>query len=138
VRNINVVVITGNLTRDPELKKLKSLPSGSSVCELGVAVNESTKNPDGTWGERANFFNVEVFGKQAEACAQYLAKGRPVAIEGRLRFRSWTAQDGSKRSAVSIVAESVQFLGSKEAAPGSPAHAPVGEDVPVDDFTCPF
>jgi single-strand DNA-binding protein len=136
VRNINVVVITGNLTRDPELK---ALPSGSSVCELGVAVNESTKNPDGTWGERANFFNVEVFGKQAEACAQYLAKGRPVAIEGRLRFRSWTAQDGSKRSAVSIVAESVQFLGSgKEAAPGSPAHAPVPEPVADYDSDIPF
>lgn len=105
--NINRVIITGNLTRDPELK---SLPSGTSVCDLGVAVNGRYKANDGEWKDRANFFDVTVFGGQADACGRYLSKGRPVAVDGELRYESWE-KDGQKRSKVKIVASTVQFLG---------------------------
>lgn len=107
MKNINVVVLTGNLTRDPELR---SLPSGTSVCEMGVAVNESFKNGStGEWEERANFFDVTVWGAQGENCAKYLSKGRGVAIHGRLRWESWE-KDGQKRSKVKVIADQVQFL----------------------------
>ena len=118
MQNINVVVITGNLTRDPELQ---STPSGTSVCKLRVAVNGRRKETSGEWVDKPNYFDATVFGAQGESCASYLAKGRPVAIEGRLDFREWEAQDGSKRHAVSIIANSVQFLGAapkEEAAAG--------------------
>jgi single-strand DNA-binding protein len=111
-RNINSVTLTGNLTRDPELR---ALPSGTSVCELGIAVNESFKNrTTGEWEERANFFQITVWGAQGEACAQYLSKGRPVAVQGKLRYESWETQDGDKRSRVKVVADTVQFLGSRD------------------------
>lgn len=113
--NINTVTLTGNLTRDPELR---SLPTGTSVCELGIAVNESVKNPQtGEWEERANFFDVTVWGRQGETCARFLSKGRPVAISGRLRWESWE-QDGQKRSKVKVVANAVQFLGGRDDAMG--------------------
>lgn len=109
--NINVAVITGNLTRDPELRHTGS---GTAVCQLGVACNGRMKR-EGEWQDKANFFDVTVFGAQGENCAQYLAKGRPVAIEGRLDWQSWEAKDGSgKRSKVIIIANSVQFLSSRE------------------------
>jgi single-strand DNA-binding protein len=110
--NVNVVVITGNLTQDPELRHLGS---GTAVCELRVAVNSRRKDQSGNWVDKANYFNVTVWGAQGENCAQYLAKGRPVAIEGRLDWREWEAKDGSgKRQAVQIVANTVQFLGSRD------------------------
>lgn len=106
--SVNVVVIVGNLTRDPELR---ALPSGMSVCDLGVAVNERFKNgATGQWEDRPNFFDVTVFGGQADACSKYLSKGRAVAVHGRLRWESWE-KDGQKRSKVKIVADTVQFLG---------------------------
>jgi single-strand DNA-binding protein len=109
--NINRVVLVGNLTRDPELK---SLPSGTSVCSLRVAVNTRRKDgATGEWTDKPNYFSVSVFGNQAENCAQYLSKGRPVGIDGRLDWREWEAQDGSKREAVEIVADTVQFLGGR-------------------------
>ena len=107
MRNLNAVTLTGNLTRDPELRQT---PNGVSVADLGLAVNESVKGPNGEWTERANFFNVTVWGGQAESCARYLSKGRPVAITGRLRWESWE-KDGEKRSMVKVVADQVQFLG---------------------------
>ncbi len=110
--NINRVVLVGNLTRDPELK---SLPSGSSVCDLGLAVNHRRKNQQtGEWIEEPNYFRVSVFGAQAENCARFLTKGRAVAIDGRLRWRQWDAPDGTKREAVEVVAETVQFIGPRE------------------------
>jgi single-strand DNA-binding protein len=110
-RNINRVIITGNLTADPELSQL---PSGTSVCRLRVAVNSSEKDPSsGQWVDRPNYFDVSAFGAQAENCANFLSKGRPVAVDGRLRWREWEAQDGSKRSRVEITADNVQFLGSR-------------------------
>jgi len=114
--SVNVVVLVGNLTRDPELK---AMPSGSSVCRLGLAVNERTKDPTtGEWGERPNYFDIDVFGGMGENCAQYLTKGRQVAVEGRLRWRSWETQDGQKRSAVSVVANNVQFIGPRDSGGG--------------------
>jgi single-strand DNA-binding protein len=108
--NVNVVVVTGNLTRDPELR---STPSGTSVCKLRVAVNSRRKDQSGNWVDKPNYFDVTVWGAQGENCANYLSKGRPVAVEGRLDWREWEAQDGSKRQAVEIIANSVQFLGSR-------------------------
>ena len=116
--NINRVIITGNLTRDPELR---SLPSGMAVCDLGVAVNGRRKGANGEWEEKANFFDVTVFGASAENVARYLTKGRPVAVDGRLDWSQWE-QEGQKRQKVKIIADSVQFLGGRdESAGGSPA-----------------
>jgi single-strand DNA-binding protein len=115
--NINVVVITGNLTQDPELR---STGGGTSVCELRVAVNSRRKDGQtGEWVDKPNYFNVTVWGAQGENCANYLSKGRPVAIEGRLDWREWEAKDGGgKRQAVQIIANSVQFLGSRDGGGG--------------------
>ncbi len=111
-QNVNVVVITGNLTRDPELRHLGS---GTAVCNLRVAVNSRRKDgQSGEWVDKPNYFDVTVWGAQGENCATYLAKGRPVAIEGRLDWREWEDQAGNKRQAVQIVANMVQFLGSKD------------------------
>src|SRR5882672_994135 len=109
--NINRVVITGNLTRDPELR---NTPSGTSVCSLRVAVNTRRKDSSGEWVDKPNFFDITVWGAQGENCAQYLQKGRPVAIDGRLEWREWQDQQGNKRQSVDIIADSVQFLGSPD------------------------
>ena len=131
--SVNRVVVVGNLTRDPELRHT---PSGTPVCSLRIAVNTRRKDASGQWADKANYFSVSVFGQQAENCAQYLAKGRPVAIDGRLEWREWE-QDGNKREAVEIVADSVQFLGSRGDGDGGggggyiPADAPAA---PAGDF----
>ena len=109
--NINRVVLTGNLTRDPELR---STASGMSVCSLRVACNTRRKGPSGDWEDKPNYFDVTVWGAQGENCARYLSKGRPVAIDGRLEWREWEDQNGNKRQNVEIIAESVQFLGSRD------------------------
>ena len=114
--NINRVVLTGNLTRDPDLR---STGSGFVICKLGVAVNGRRKNSDGIWEDKANYFNVTVFGAQGERCAQYLKKGRPVAIDGRLEWRQYETQEGHKREAIDIIADSVQFLGSRDDSAGN-------------------
>jgi single-strand DNA-binding protein len=116
VANINRVILTGNLTADPELS---SLPSGTSVCRLRIAVNRRYKdNSTGEWTEKPNYFTVKVWGAQGENCANYLSKGRPVAIDGRLEWSQWEAQDGSKREAVEVIADTVQFLGSRSDSEG--------------------
>jgi single-strand DNA-binding protein len=123
--NLNRVVITGNLTRDPELR---SLPSGNSVCKLRVAVNSRRKDPSsGDWVDKPNYFDVTVWGPQGENCAT----GRPVAVDGRLEWREWEAQDGGKRQAVEIIADSVQFLGSRDGQGAGNGSAPQS-DVPAD------
>ncbi|HEY0279219.1 MAG TPA: single-stranded DNA-binding protein [Solirubrobacterales bacterium] len=110
--NVNVVVITGNLTKDPELR---STGGGTSVCEMRVAVNSRRKDQSGQWVDKPNYFDVVVFGAQAENCANYLSRGRPLAVEGRLDWREWEAKEGGgKRQAVQIIANSVQFLGSRD------------------------
>lgn len=129
--NINVVVITGNLTRDPELRHTGG---GTAVCDLRVAVNSSRKNGQtGQWEDKPNYFDVAVWGAQGENCANYLSKGRPVAIEGRLDWSEWEAKDGSgKRQKVQIIAKSVQFLGSRDGGGGGNGGFAPSSDVPAD------
>jgi single-strand DNA-binding protein len=128
--NINRVTITGNLTRDPELR---STPSGTSICKLRIAVNTRRKDASGQWVDKPNYFDVTVWGAQGENCAQYLQKGRPVAIDGRLEWREWDATDGSgKRSAVEIVADTVQFLGGRGDDGGNGQRFTPESDVPAD------
>jgi single-strand DNA-binding protein len=128
--NINRVVITGNLTRDPELR---STNSGTSVCGLRVAVNTRRKDPStGEWTDKANYFDVTVWGAQGENCAQYLQKGRPVAVDGRLEWREWEEKEtGRKRQSIDIIADSVQFLGSREGGENGGRFTPQS-DVPAD------
>lgn len=127
--NINKVFLYGNLTRDPELK---ALPSGSQVAEFAVATNRVYKDKNGAKQEEVDFHNIVSFGRQAEVIAQYLKKGRPIFIEGRIRTRSWEAKDGTgKRYKTEIVLEQFQFGPSlrdgtgggarQEAQPSAPA-----------------
>jgi single-strand DNA-binding protein len=126
--NINRVVLTGNLTRDPELR---STASGTSVCSLRIACNTRRRNSAGEWEDKPNYFDVTVWGAQGERCAQYLQKGRPVAVDGRLEWREWEDQNGNKRQAVDIIADSVQFLGSREGGENGGRFTPQS-DVPAD------
>src|SRR3954464_2395542 len=126
--NINRVVLVGNLTRDPELRHT---PSGMAVCSLRLAVNTRRKDSSGQWTEKPNYFDVTVWGNQGENCAQYLAKGRPVAIDGRLEWREWDAQDGTKRQAVEIIADTVQFLGGRGDGEGGGAPGGGNQFVPA-------
>ncbi|HEY5193689.1 MAG TPA: single-stranded DNA-binding protein [Solirubrobacteraceae bacterium] len=105
--NINRVVLIGRLTNDPELR---ALPSGTNVCGLRIACNATRKNIEGEYTEKPNFFNVSVFGAAGESVHRYMGRGRRVAIDGRLDWREWETSEGTKRQAVEIVAESVQFL----------------------------
>jgi len=130
--NINRVVLVGNLTKDPELR---STSGGTSVCKLRLAVNTRRKDETGQWVDKPNYFDVTVWGNQAESCAQYLSKGRPVGVDGRLEWREWEATDGSgKRQAVEVVAESVQFLGSRGDSSGEPQFVPAGAAAESADF----
>lgn len=113
--NINRVTITGNLTADPELRHT---PSGTAVCSLRVAVNGRRKDQSGQWVDKPNYFNVVVWGAQGENCNNYLSRGRPVAVDGRLDWREWEAKDGGKRQTIEIVADTVQFLGSRDGSGG--------------------
>src|SRR3979411_2593681 len=127
--------MTENLPTDPELR---SLPSGTSVCKLRVACNTRRKNSStGEWEDKPNYFDVTVWGAQGENCARFLSKGRPGAIDGRLEWREWETQDGGKRQAVDIIADSVQFLGSRDDAASGGGFAGNGgggqSDIPVDD-----
>lgn len=108
--NINRVILTGNLTRDPEMR---STQGGMSICSLRIAVNDRRKNGQtGQWDDVANYFDVTVFGAQGENVARYLSRGRGVAIDGKLRWREYTDQNQNKRQAVEVIADSVQFLNS--------------------------
>jgi single-strand DNA-binding protein len=141
---VNVVVITGNLTKDPELR---STNGGMSVCEMRVAVNSRRKDQSGQWVDKPNYFDVVVFGAQGENCANYLSRGRPLAVEGRLDWREWEAKEGGgKRQAVQIIANSVQFLGSRDGGgngnggggqqqqqPPQQSYSPQQSDVPADE-----
>ena len=129
--NINRVTITGNLTRDPELR---SLQSGTSVCKLRVAVNSRRKDgATGDWVDKPNYFDVTVWGAQGENCANYLFKGRPVAVDGRLDWREWEDKDGNKRQSIEIIADTVQFLGSRDGGGESSGNGFTPQsDVPAD------
>lgn len=130
--SINRVVISGNLTRDPELR---STGSGMSVLKLGVAVNDRRKNQQtGEWEDYPNFVDVTVFGARGEALSRFLSKGSKVAIEGKLRWSQWESQAGEKRSKLEVVADEVEFLSSRDG--GSSHSGPTSEPSapgPVDD-----
>ena len=125
--NINRVVLTGNLTRDPELR---STPAGVSVCSLRIASNTRRKTSDGEYVDKPNYFSVTVWGAQGENCARFLTKGRPVAIDGRLEWREWT-HDDTKREAIEIVADTVQFLATRDDTTTSDTPANEPDPVPV-------
>ena len=122
--DINRVTLVGRLTRDPELRHL---PSGSPVLQMGLAVNGRQKDDGGNWIDKPNFFDIKVFGNQAEMLAQHLSKGRRIGVDGRLDWSSWEAQDGSKRSKVEIVAFTVQFLDSRGEGGGEREYVPAGD-----------
>ncbi|HEX5448115.1 MAG TPA: single-stranded DNA-binding protein [Candidatus Saccharimonadales bacterium] len=106
-RSFNQVTLMGNLTRDPELR---TTPNGNSVCSFSLALNRSYKGADGNWTEATDFIDIVAWGTLGERVAQYLTKGRPALVSGRLQSRSWE-QDGVKRSKVEVVANDVTFLG---------------------------
>ena len=122
--SLNKVFLMGNLTRDPELRYV---PSGTAVANFTVAVNRPYKDSAGEKKEEVSFIRVVVWGKMAEICGEYLTKGRPVLVEGRLKTRSWEGQDGQKRSVLEVVANSVQFVGARG------EKAPAGEARPAAD-----
>lgn len=123
--NFNQVVLVGNLTKDVEVK---FSPGGTAVGSFGLAVNERVKDGEG-WRDYANFFDVTAFGKTAEACAEHLAKGRPVLVSGRLRHERWS-KDGQNHQRVKILADRVQFLGSKPEATKQDSAPPPDDDIP--------
>lgn len=135
--SLNRVILCGNLTRDPETS---FTPSGMAITKVGLAVNERVKNQQtGEWSDRANYFDVTAFGRQAEVCRDYLRKGSPMLMEGRLRWESWEDKDGNKRSKVSVVADRVQLIGGRgEGSEGgggysspAPAAAPAAPRAPA-------
>jgi len=155
--SFNKVVLVGNLTRDPELRYT---PKGTAIAKLGLAVNRVWTNEAGEKKEEVTFVDVDVFGRTAENVGQYMRKGRPILIEGRLKLDQWDdKQTGQKRSRLGVVAENVQFLGSApgggegggsapapraprpsaaSAAPGAPPSEPVEGDGPPESDDVPF
>ncbi len=126
--SFNKVLLMGNLTRDPELRFTSN---GSALAKFGLAVNRKYKAGE-EWKEEVCFVDITVWGKQAENCAEYLSKGRPVFIEGRLQFSTWETDDGQKRNKLEVVANTVQFLGQAGGG-GKPGMQPDMEDAPVKD-----
>lgn len=128
-RSFNQVILMGNLTRDPEIRQI---PSGQSVCSFSLALNRSYKGSDGEWQEAVDFIDVVAWGPLGERVAQYVTKGRPVLVNGRLQSRSWE-QDGQKRSKVEVIAQDVTFLGGRGDSDGGSyaSSGPVAESAPA-------
>ena len=124
--SLNRVLLIGNLTRDPELRYI---PSGQPVTTFTVAVNRTYLSATGEKKEDVNFLRIVVWGKRAEVCHEYLKKGSPVFVEGRLQSRSWEGTDGQKRNTVEVVAQNVQFLSRGTRQEPIPTH----EDAVIDD-----
>ena len=143
--DLNRVTLVGRLTRDPELRQL---PSGDPLCSMRLAVSSRARQEDGSWGDRSNYFDVTVFGRQADTSAQYLAKGRRIGVDGRLSWREWQAQDGTKRQSVEVIANDVFFLDSRRDndsgfapaadVPVAEAAQPVGATAGAGDDDVPF
>ena len=138
--SINRVVISGNLTRDPELR---STGSGMSILKLGIAVNDRRKNQQsGEWEDVPNFFDVTVFGSRGESLSRFLSKGSKIAVEGKLRWRQWETPEGDKRSAVEIIADDIEFMSSRGEGGGggnySAPSAPAPSADPVFEDDIPF
>ena len=136
--SLNKVLLIGNLTRPPELRYT---PSGQAVADLRLAVNHDYTTQSGERRQEACFLTVIVWGKQAESCGEYLDKGSPILVEGRLQTRDWETRDGQKRTVVEVVAERVQFMGRGKAPAGAavPAAEPFVEETPgAPDDDVPF
>src|ERR1700743_148632 len=151
IANFNKVILIGNLPRDPELRYT---PKGMAIAKIGLAINRNWTSESGEKKEEVTFVDVDIFGRTAENVAQYMKKGRPIMVEGRLRLDQWDdKQTGQKRSRLGVVAETVQFLGSptsggggegggdaprRAAAPSAPAPSPAAEpDMPPPDDDVP-
>lgn len=106
----NKVILMGNLTRDPEMRVTAS---GLSICKFGIAVSRKFKTADGEMKEETTFVDIDSFGRQAETISKYMAKGRPIHLEGRLKLDQWETQQGEKRSKLGVILESFQFVGSR-------------------------
>jgi len=119
---LNKVFLIGNLTRDPELRYT---PSGTPVANFAIAINRVRTNAEGQRREETTFVDIETFGKNAESCHRFLAKGKTLFVEGRLRYRSWESPDGHKRNKISVVAERVQFIERAKLHREAPSDAPV-------------
>ncbi len=153
--SFNKVILVGNLTRDPELRYT---PKGTAVAKIGLAVNRNWTSESGEKKEEVTFVDVDVFGRTAENVSQYMRKGRPILIEGRLRLDTWDdKQTGQKRSKLGVVAETVQFLGApgegggggapgggprpprpSAPSPAAPPAEPSGGEPPPDEDDVPF
>ena len=108
--DLNRVTLVGRLTRDPELRHTGG---GDAICSMRLAVSSRSRDEGGNWGDRSNYFDVTVFGRQAETASTYLAKGRRIGVDGRLSWREWQAQDGTKRQSVEVIANDIFFLDSR-------------------------
>ncbi|MDO8963596.1 MAG: single-stranded DNA-binding protein [Coriobacteriia bacterium] len=133
--SINRVVLTGNLTRDAELKQTSG---GMAIVNCRLAVNDRRKNPQsGQWEDRPNYIDVVIFGSRGEALSRFLSKGKQIAVEGKLRWSEWESQAGEKRSKVEVVADDIELLGGRGDAPAGAARSasvPAADlgDAPVD------
>ena len=126
--NFNKVILIGNLTRDPEVRRV---PSGASVCSFTLAIHRSYTTQAGERRDETCFMPISVWGRQVESCAQSLKKGRSAMVEGRLRTRNWQTPEGQKRSATEVIAERVQFLGSPNGPRDQAAQRPSLEPEPA-------
>lgn len=144
-RSFNQVTLMGNLTRDPELR---STPNGQSVCSFSLALNRSYKGADGNWQEATDYVDIVAWGPLGERVSQYLTKGRPALVSGRLQSSSWE-KDGQKRTKVEVVANDVTFLGGRDGGEGGnsyggsdtndtsaakPSKKPAKDDVVIEDI----
>jgi single-strand DNA-binding protein len=136
--NFNKVILAGNLTRDPEVRYT---PKGMAIAKFGMAINRTWKNESGETKEEVTFVDIDAFGRQAEVISQYLKKGRPVLVEGRLRLDQWDdKQTGQKRSRLGVVLEAFQFLdsgrgdgsggGGRSSSQAPPSNAPASPEAP--------
>ena len=132
--NYNKVLLMGNLTRDPELKRTAS---DMAVAQIGIALNRKFKDREGNQRDETTFVDCEAWGRTAEVMAQYLSKGKPVFVEGRLKLDQWQDKDGNNRSKMKVVVESFEFIDSKgnqsstpPVAAGNPNPTPPGDDIP--------
>jgi len=108
--SFNRVILMGNLTRDP---KVRHTTSGKAVADIGLAVNDRRKEADGEWVDETTFVDVTLWGRTAEVAGEYLSKGSPILVEGRLKLDSWQADDGQKRSKLKVIGERLQMIGKK-------------------------
>lgn len=131
---MNKAIILGRLGQDPELRHTSS---GAAVVNLSVATSERYQD-NGEWLERTEWHRIVVFGRQAESCAQYLTKGREVAVDGRIQTREWSDKDGAKRSSTEIVASHVQFVGGRGDNAPRQSQGSSAENTPIPDDEIPF